>query len=49
MKTVTVKLPEELLCLLDRYAMNHKMHRSEAIREAIRKLLEEEDLNTEEE
>jgi metal-responsive CopG/Arc/MetJ family transcriptional regulator len=29
--------------------MNHKMHRSEAIREAIRKLLEEEDLNTEEE
>ena len=45
MKTVTVKLPEELLCLLDRYAIDHKMHRSEAIREAIRKLLEEEDLN----
>ena len=49
MKTVTVKLPEELLCLLDRYAVDHKMYRSEVIREAIRKLLEEEDLNTEEE
>ena len=45
MKTVSVKLPEELLYLLDRYAVDHKMNRSEAIREAIRKLLEEEDLN----
>jgi len=49
MRTVTVKLPEELLELLDRYAINHNMNRSEAIREAIKKLLETENLNAEEE
>jgi len=49
MRTVTVKLPEELLELLDWYAINHNMNRSEAIREAIKKLLETENLNAEEE
>ena len=49
MMTVTVKLPKELLELLDLYAMNHNMNRSEAIREAIMKLLETENLNAEEE
>ena len=42
MKVVTVKLDEALLYKLDRYAMNHKLNRSEAIRLAIRKLLEQE-------
>ena len=49
MRTVTVKLPKELLELLDLYAMNHNMNRSEAIREAIMKLLETENLNAKEE
>jgi len=49
MRTVTVKLPEELLELLDRYAIKHKTSRSEAIREAIKRLLEKENLNAEEE
>ena len=49
MRTVTVKLPKELLELLDLYAMNHNMNRSEAIRETIMKLLETENLNAEEE
>ncbi len=49
MRTVTVKLPEELLELLDLYAINHNTNRSEAIREAIKRLLEKENLNTEEE
>ena len=49
MRSVTVKLPKELLELLDLYAMNHNMNRSEAIREAIKRLLEKENLNAEEE
>ena len=44
MRSVTVKLPKELLELLDRYAINHNMNRSEAIREAIKKLLKEDGL-----
>jgi metal-responsive CopG/Arc/MetJ family transcriptional regulator len=48
MKPVSVKLPKELLELLDLYAINHNMNRSEAIREAIMKLLETENLNTKE-
>ncbi len=49
MRPVSVKLPKELLELLDLYAINHNMNRSEAIREAIKRLLEKENLNTEEE
>jgi len=49
MRSITVKLPKELLELLDRYAINHNMNRSEAIREAIKRLLEKENLNAEEE
>jgi len=49
MRTVTVKLPEELLELLDWYAINHKTSRSEVIREAIKRLLETENLNAKEE
>jgi len=44
MKPVSVKLPKELLELLDLYAINHNMNRSEAIREAITKLLKEDGL-----
>jgi len=44
MRSVTVKLPKELLELLDRYAINHNMNRSEVIREAITKLLKEDGL-----
>jgi len=41
-KIVTFKIEQYLLDLLDLYALNHKMYRSEAIRLAIQKLLEEE-------
>jgi len=44
MRPVSVKLPKELLELLDLYAINHNMNRSEAIREAITKLLKEDGL-----
>ena len=44
MRSVTVKLPKELLELLDWYAINHKTSRSEVIREAIKKLLKEDGL-----
>jgi metal-responsive CopG/Arc/MetJ family transcriptional regulator len=40
LRVVTFKIERYLLDLLDLYAMNHKMHRSEAIRLAIQKLLE---------
>jgi len=43
-KAVTVKLDEVLLYKLERYAINHKLNRSEAIRLAIRKLLEQDGL-----
>jgi metal-responsive CopG/Arc/MetJ family transcriptional regulator len=49
MRIVTVRLPEELLELLDWYAIKHNTSRSEAIREAIKRLLEKEDLNAKEE
>ena len=48
MRSVSVKLPKELLELLDLYAINHNMNMSEVIREAIMKLLETENLNAEE-
>ena len=35
MKTVTFKIEEDLLALLDRYAMNRGLYRSEVIRQAI--------------
>ena len=35
MKVVTFKVEEDLLSLLDRYAMNRGLYRSEVIREAI--------------
>jgi len=35
-RVITVKLPEELLIELDTYAMNHRLYRSEVIREAIK-------------
>jgi len=44
MRPVSVKLPKELLELLDLYAINHNMNRSEVIREAIMKLLKEDGL-----
>jgi metal-responsive CopG/Arc/MetJ family transcriptional regulator len=44
MRPVSVKLPKELLELLDLYAINHNMSRSEVIREAITKLLKEDGL-----
>ena len=44
MRSVTVKLPKELLELLNWYAINHKKSRSEVIREAIKKLLKEDGL-----
>lgn len=40
-KTKTVRIPDELLEKLDNFAMKHGMNRSEAIRLAITKLLNE--------
>ncbi len=42
LRIVTFKVDEGLLEALDRYARMKRMSRSEAIREAIRRLLEEE-------
>jgi metal-responsive CopG/Arc/MetJ family transcriptional regulator len=36
MMVITVKLPEELLIELDEYAVNHRLYRSEVIREALK-------------
>jgi len=41
LRVVTFKVERYLLELLDFYAINHGMYRSEAIRLAIQKLLEE--------
>jgi metal-responsive CopG/Arc/MetJ family transcriptional regulator len=41
LRVVTFKIDKYLLELLDFYAMKHGMYRSEAIRLAIQKLLEE--------
>ena len=35
MRVITFKVEEDLLALLDRYAMNRGLYRSEVIREAI--------------
>ncbi|AON96507.1 hypothetical protein ATV_gp29 [Bicaudavirus pozzuoliense] len=42
MKEVSFKAEEDLLVLLDRYAMKYKLNRSEAIRKAIEKMLRDE-------
>ena len=42
LRIVTFKVDESLLEALDRYARMKRMSRSEAIREAIKRLLEEE-------
>ena len=42
MRVVTFKIEEDLLELLDRYAINHGLNRSEAIRRAIERLVKSE-------
>lgn len=42
MRVVTFKIEEELLELLDKYAIKYKLYRSEAIRRAIERMLKEE-------
>ena len=42
MRIVTFKVEEDLLELLDRYAMKHRLNRSEAIRKAIALLVKDE-------
>ena len=42
MRTVTIKIDEYLLELLDKYALEHGLSRSEAIRRAISTLLAKE-------
>ena len=39
MRVITVKIEEDLLSLLDRYAMNRGIYRSEVVREAIMEFL----------
>jgi metal-responsive CopG/Arc/MetJ family transcriptional regulator len=41
LKVVAFKIEEELLKELDLFAMNHRLYRSEVIRLAIQKFLEE--------
>lgn len=40
--TVTIKMPQELLVLLDSYASNYRISRSEAVRRAIKLLIKQE-------
>ncbi|QJF12347.1 putative transcriptional regulator [Metallosphaera rod-shaped virus 1] len=42
MEVVTFKIDENLLVLLDFYAINHRLSRSEVIRKAIEKLVQDE-------
>ncbi|WP_338601400.1 ribbon-helix-helix protein, CopG family [Sulfolobus tengchongensis] len=42
MRVVTFKVDENLLMMLDRYAINNGLNRSEAIRKAIEMLTKEE-------
>lgn len=42
MRVVTFKVEEDLLELLDRYAIRYNMYRSEAIREAIKNFIKRE-------
>lgn len=42
MKVITFKAEEDLLELLDRYAIRYGLNRSEAIRRAVEKMVKEE-------
>jgi metal-responsive CopG/Arc/MetJ family transcriptional regulator len=42
LRVVTFKIEDDLLELLDRYAIKHKLNRSEAIRRAIERMIKEE-------
>jgi metal-responsive CopG/Arc/MetJ family transcriptional regulator len=42
MRVVTFKVEEDLLELLDRYAMKYSLNRSEAIRKAIMEMVKDE-------
>ncbi|MCY0859103.1 MAG: ribbon-helix-helix protein, CopG family [Sulfolobaceae archaeon] len=42
MRVVTFKVEEDLLEMLDRYAIKYGLNRSEAIRKAIEKVVQEE-------
>ena len=42
LRTVTFKIEEDVLELLDRYAIRYKLNRSEAIRKAVETLVKEE-------
>ncbi len=42
MRVITFKIEEELLELLDRYAIKHRLNRSEAIRRAIDQMVKDE-------
>jgi len=46
MRIITIKIEEDLLEMLDAYAIRHHQYRSEAIREAIKQLLEKEKQET---
>lgn len=35
MRVITVKIPDDLLIKLDTYAMNHRLSRSDVVREAL--------------
>ena len=42
MRVITFKIEDDLLELLDRYAIKYKLNRSEAIRRAIDRMVKEE-------
>ncbi len=42
MRIVTFKVEEDLLVMLDKYALEHGLNRSEVIRRAIEKMVKEE-------
>ncbi len=42
MRVITFKIEEDLLELLDRYAIKYNLNRSEAIRRAIERMVKEE-------
>ncbi len=42
MRVITFKIEEDLLELLDRYAIKHRLNRSEAIRRAIDQMVKDE-------
>jgi len=42
-KAISIKLDELLLDRIDRYAMNHRLYRSEVIRKAIEEFLDNEE------